>query len=168
MKPGSPALQMDSLLSEPPGEPLLPICFKNLLPLKLMYCFLRAKSYPCGSAGKESTCNMRDLGLIPGLGRSPGKGNGYPLQCSGLENSMGYTHHGIAKSQTQLSNFHFHQYVLSHFNHVQLFETLWTVARQAPLSMDSPGKNTGECCHVQLEGIFLTQGLNPCFLSLMH
>ena len=41
-----------------------------------------------GSAGKESTCNAGDLGLIPGLGRSPGKGNGYPLQYSGLENSM--------------------------------------------------------------------------------
>ena len=43
---------------------------------------------PGGSAGKESTCNMGDLGSIPGLGRSPGEGNGYPLQYSGLENSM--------------------------------------------------------------------------------
>ena len=42
----------------------------------------------CGSAGKEATCNAGDLGLIPGLGRSPGEGNGYPLQYSGLENSM--------------------------------------------------------------------------------
>ena len=44
---------------------------------------------PCGSAGKESACNVGDLGLIPGLGRSPGKGKGNPLQYSGLENSMG-------------------------------------------------------------------------------
>ena len=44
--------------------------------------------FPCGSAGKESTCNVRDLGLIPGLGRSPGEGKGYPLQYSGLENPM--------------------------------------------------------------------------------
>ena len=44
--------------------------------------------FPCGSAGKESDCNAGDLGLIPGLGRSPGEGKGYPLQCSGLENSM--------------------------------------------------------------------------------
>ena len=44
--------------------------------------------FPCGSAGKESTCNAGDLGLIPGLGRSPGEGKGYPLQYSGLENSM--------------------------------------------------------------------------------
>ena len=43
---------------------------------------------PCGSAGKESACNAGDLGLIPRLGRSPGEGKGYPLQYSGLENSM--------------------------------------------------------------------------------
>ena len=42
--------------------------------------------FPCGSAGEESTCNVRDLCPIPGLGRSPGKGKGYPLQYSGLEN----------------------------------------------------------------------------------
>ena len=45
--------------------------------------------YPGDSAGKESACNAGDLGSIPGLGRSPGKGKGYPLQYSGLENSMG-------------------------------------------------------------------------------
>ena len=44
--------------------------------------------FPCGSAGKESACNVGDLGLIPGLGRSPREGKGYPLQYSGLENSM--------------------------------------------------------------------------------
>ena len=42
--------------------------------------------FHCGSAGKESTCNVRDLGLIPGSGRSPGEGKAYPLQHSGLEN----------------------------------------------------------------------------------
>ena len=46
------------------------------------------KGFPCGSAGKESARNAGDLGLIPGLGRSPGEGKGYPLQYSGLENSM--------------------------------------------------------------------------------
>ena len=45
--------------------------------------------FPGGSAGKESACNLGNLGLIPGLGRSPGEGKGYPLQYSGLENSMG-------------------------------------------------------------------------------
>ena len=63
--------------------------------------------FPCGSAGKESACNAGDLGSIPGLGRSPGEGKGYPLQYSGLENSMDCTVHGVAKSRTQLSDFHF-------------------------------------------------------------
>ena len=64
--------------------------------------------FPCGSAGKESTCNAGDLGSIPGLGRSPGEEKGYPLQYSGLENSMECIVHGIAKSRTRLSDFHFH------------------------------------------------------------
>ena len=63
--------------------------------------------WPSSSAGKESACNAGDPGLIPGLGRSPGEGNSYPLQYSGLENSMDYIIHGVAKSQTQLSDFHF-------------------------------------------------------------
>ena len=46
-----------------------------------------------GSAGKESTCSVGDLGSIPGLGRSPEEGSGYPLQYSGLENSMGYIYY---------------------------------------------------------------------------
>ena len=50
---------------------------------------------------------MGDLGLIPGLGRSPGEGKGYPLQYSGLENSMDCIVCGVVKSQTQLSDFHF-------------------------------------------------------------
>ena len=45
--------------------------------------------FPCGSAGKESACTVGDLGSIPGLGRSPGEGKGYPLQYSDLENSQG-------------------------------------------------------------------------------
>ena len=65
--------------------------------------------FPYGSAGKKkSACNVGDLGLIPGLGRSPGEGKGCPLQYSGLENSMGYTVHGVPKSWTRLSDFHFH------------------------------------------------------------
>ena len=64
--------------------------------------------FPGGSAGKESACNVGDLGLIPGLGRFPGEGKDSPLQYSGLENSMDNTVHGVAKSQTQLNDFHFH------------------------------------------------------------
>ena len=64
---------------------------------------------PCGcSAGKEPTCNAGDLGLIPGLGSSPGEGKGYPLQYSGLENSMDCVVHGVTKSSTRLSDFRFH------------------------------------------------------------
>ena len=60
-----------------------------------------------GSDGKESACNMGDLGSIPGLGRFLAKGTGYPLQCSCLENSMDREAwravvHGVAKSRTQL------------------------------------------------------------------
>ena len=65
--------------------------------------------FPGGSAGKESACNVVDLGSIPGLGRSPGGGNGNSLQYSGLENSMDCVVHGVVKSGTQLSEFHFHQ-----------------------------------------------------------
>ena len=64
--------------------------------------------FPGGSAGKESACNAGDLGSIPGLGRSPGEGKCYPIWYSGLENSMDCIVHGVAKSQTRLSNFHFH------------------------------------------------------------
>ena len=56
--------------------------------------------FPGGSAGKESACNAGDLGLIPGLGRSPGEGKGYPLQYSGLENSMDCIVHGVTKNWT--------------------------------------------------------------------
>ena len=67
-------------------------------------CFV---GFSGGSAGKESACNAGDLGSIPGLGRSPGEGNGYPLQHFGLENSMNCIVHGVAKSWTRLGDFHF-------------------------------------------------------------
>ena len=65
--------------------------------------------FPGGSDGKESACNVGDLGSIPGSERSPGGGNGNPLQYSCLENSMGTgvwqaTVHGVAKSRTWLNN----------------------------------------------------------------
>ena len=66
------------------------------------------KDFPYGSAGKKSTCNVEDLGSIPGLGRSPGEEKHYPLQYSGLENFMDCIIHWVAKSWIQLSNFHFH------------------------------------------------------------
>ena len=68
--------------------------------------------FPWGSDGKESTCNTGDPYSIPGLGRSPGKGNGYPVQYSCLENPMDRgawraTVHRVAKSRTQLNDQHF-------------------------------------------------------------
>ena len=56
--------------------------------------------FPDGSPGKESACNAEDLVSIPGLGRSPGEGNGYPLQYSGLENSVECIVHGVAESDS--------------------------------------------------------------------
>ena len=70
IEPGSPALQAYALPSEPPGKPK------------------KATSFPCSSVGKASACSAGDRGLIPGLGRSPGEGNGNPLQYSCLENPM--------------------------------------------------------------------------------
>ena len=64
------------------------------------------------SVGKESACTARDLGLIPGSGRSAGEGIGYPLRYSGLENSMDCTVHGVTKSQSRLSGFHFHSNIV--------------------------------------------------------
>ena len=72
------------------------------------YKFGDSQGFPCGSAGKESACNVGDLDLIPGLGRCPGEGTGHPLQYSGQENSMNCIVHGVAKSHTRLSDFHFH------------------------------------------------------------
>ena len=54
---------------------------------------------PCGSASKESACNVGDLGSIPGLGRSPEERKGYPLQFSDLENFMDYTANGIIQAR---------------------------------------------------------------------
>ena len=58
--------------------------------------------FPSGSAGKESTCNEGDLGSIPRLGRSPGEGKGYPLQYSGLKNSMDFSPWGCKKTWLSL------------------------------------------------------------------
>ena len=81
--------------------------------LSIKYTAINRRGFTGGSDGKESACNAGDLGLIPGLGRSPGEENGNPLQYSWLENFMDRgtwqaTIHRVAKSWTWLSNFHFH------------------------------------------------------------
>ena len=109
--PGSSAGKESICNTEDPGSnPQLGrlLCWrKDRLPTPVLLAF------PGSSAGKESAYNAGDLGLIPGLRRSPGEGNSYPLQYSGLENSMDRgawqaTVHGVEKRQTQLSDFHFH------------------------------------------------------------
>ena len=87
--------------------------------------------FPCGSAGKESACNVGDLGLIPGLGRSFGQRKGYPLLYSGLENSMDCIVHGVAKNQTRLSNFHFHLSVCIYTIYIVHFDLLESKQRLA-------------------------------------
>ena len=82
----------------------------------LFVSYITGRFFPGGSAGKESTCHSGDLGSIPRLGRSPGGGKGYPLQYSGLENSMDCIVFGVSKSQTRLSDFHFH--FLYHSRHL--------------------------------------------------
>ena len=79
--------------------------------LQISWLPLQISELTGGSDSKESACNAGDLGLLPGLGRSPGEGKGYPPQYSGLENSMDRaawqaTIHGVAKTQIQLSDFH--------------------------------------------------------------
>ena len=101
-----------------------------------------------GSEGKEFACNAGDLGLIPGLGRSSGEGNGYPLQYSGLGNSMDRgvwqaTGHGVTKSQIRLSNWH--------FPHKQHY--LWT-ALYSLLNLFPPERN-GDV--IKQDGLFETE-----------
>ena len=84
---------------------------KQLAPnTKILPCtHVNHRGFPGGSFGKESACSVGDLGSIPGLGRSLAEGKGYPLQYSGLENSMDCIDHGVTESWTQLSDFHFHK-----------------------------------------------------------
>ena len=81
--------------------------------MRLLYFTTLCWAFPCSSDGKDSALNAGDPGSVPGLGRSPGEGNGYPLQYFCLENPVDKgawqaTVHGVSKSQTQLSNQHFH------------------------------------------------------------
>ena len=96
--------------SWPPDSCLVSFLLINFYNVNTNYSIVntqRILGLPLWLTGKESTCHAGDLGSIPGLGRSPGEGKGYQLQYSGLENSMDCIVHGVTKSQTRLSNFHF-------------------------------------------------------------
>ena len=80
-------------------EQLTECCIYAAVMLHLLLLQCQPLKPTDSSTGKESACNAGDPGLIPGLGRSLGEGS-YPLQYSGLENSMDYIVHGVAKSQT--------------------------------------------------------------------
>ena len=97
---------------------------------------------PGGSAGKESACNAGDLGLIPGLGRSPGEGSGYPLQYSGLENSVDYSM-GSKRVRHDWATFTFTPEIRPRVCH----RTLWS--ERCP---NSPGQSTGVGSHSFLLG----------------
>ena len=82
--------------------------------------------FPGGPVDNESGCNVGDLGSIPGWGRSHGEEKVYPLQYSVLENSMDCRAHGVTKSWTGLSDFHF---CFSALNMVRLEELSLTLGR---------------------------------------
>ena len=96
---------------------LHPLAFKPLWVINRLL-LLASESFPGGSAGKEFTCNAGDLGLIPGLGRSPGEGKGYPLQYFGRENSMDYPWGHKELDTTEWLSLHFHLRALFFFCHI--------------------------------------------------
>ena len=141
IKPRSPALCADSLLSEPPGKPhskwlaqmsfsrwalpwftqtrernlssVLQYFYKtSILTPNILYHSYVYKDFPCGSAGKESAYNLGDLGSISGLGRSPGEGKGYSFQYSGLENSMDCIVYGLQRVGHNWATFTFYPKLL--------------------------------------------------------
>jgi len=67
--------------------------------LDIIKVIILLMGFPGGATGKESSCELGDLGSLSGWGRSPGEGKDYPLQYSGLENSMDCIVHGVSKSQ---------------------------------------------------------------------
>ena len=118
---------------------------RSLLTLMSIKSVMPSKSgFPCGSVGKESACDAGDPGSIPGLGRSPGEGKGYPLQDSSLETSMDCIARGVSKSWTWLSDFHFTVMCLNHpQNHSPAPRSVEKLSSMKKV----PGvKKVGHCC----------------------
>ena len=114
----------------------------------------------------ESACNVRDLGSIPGLGRSPGEGKGYPLQYSDLENSMDCTVHGVTKSWTWLSDFHFHFSARNITGSCQA--TVASPAPNDPFQQQYKGDHSPSVCntHWMIEFLCLLADISKCSTGL--
>ena len=119
--------------------------------------------FPCGSAGREFTCNARDLGSIPRLGKSPGEGKGYTLQYYGLENRKDYIVYGVTKSRTWLSDslspiiLHTHTHT-----HTYLYNGILFNHKKKILQFATTGMN--------LEDVMLSKSVRQrkhCMLSLI-
>ena len=130
-----------------------------------MQCFLCTMGFPGGSDSKESACNEGDQSSITGSGRSPGEGNGNPLQYSCLENFMNCMVHDVAKSwhDWETLTFTFHAVCLV-AQCPNLCDPMDCSPPGSSVHEDSPSQNTGVGCHALLQGIFPTQGLNPGLL----
>ena len=108
-----PGLQARVTVGSRAEPPFLMALYQYISTSSFLNCIIHEnRGFPGGSDGKASARNAGDLDSIPGSGRAPGEGNGNPLQYSCLENSMDgaawwATVHGVAKSQTQLSDFTF-------------------------------------------------------------
>jgi len=101
--------------------------------------------FPCGSAGKESAYNVGGLGSTPGLRRPPGEGKGYPLQYSGLENSIDCIVHEITELD-MMSDFHFQGFLLF------LFSSLIAIARTSKTMLNNSDENVHPCLVTDLRG----------------
>ena len=110
---------------------------KPLDPEGWLYYIILVRDFSIMGFPWGSTCNAEDLGSIPGLWRSPGEGKGYPLQYSGLENSVDYIVHGVTESWTWLSNFHFH-FLSVQFSCSIVSSSLWRHELPITNSQSSP------------------------------
>ena len=122
IEPRSPSLQATEVTDISPGNLDSSLCFIQPSVWHVVLCI---QGFPGGSEGKASACNVGDMGSIPGSGRSPGEGNGNPLQYSCLENSMDRgawwaTVHGVAKTEQLHFSFTFHLFTQMFCKHFRL------------------------------------------------
>ena len=127
-----------------PGKELIasqsPLAYStySMLSQNTLFDVQSLRGFHCGSAD-ESARSAGDLGSVPGLGRAPGEGKGYPLQYSGLENSMDCIVYRVTKSWTRLSDF------TQSLSHVRFFLTPWARAHQDPLSSTTSQNLLNSC-----------------------